>query len=310
MNNDRGALRAVCLFAHYDAAGTVQPYVAYYLRALRDAGWQVHLARSDERPLSPEDRDLLEATGAIVHLRSNAGLDFGAWQDMIRDGATAGADEILLANDSVLGPFAPLGPIRREMAGFDVWGMISSREGRRHLQSWFVSMTADAFRREAVQRVFALPFAAMTKEEIVLHGELGLSAAFEAEQLDVGARHVDLFRLRPGGLIAVNPAHFHWRALLRSGDVPFLKLELLRDNPSRVIGVTFWRDVLRSLGAGPAPELLGDALASRPAPRTRRPMLGWRGSVLHLGLHGDRLSSLRDAWRGNDRPGRIEPTGS
>ncbi len=288
--------RAVCLFAHFDATGGVQPYVAYYLRALRDAGWQVHLARSDERRLAPEDRSILEAAGAIVHLRPNAGLDFGAWQNLIRAGATEGADEILLANDSVLGPFLPLEPIRREMAGFDVWGMVSSREGRRHLQSWFVSMTAEAFRRDAVQRVFAQPFASMTKEEIVLHGELGLSAAFEAERLDIGARHVDMFRLRPAGLIPVNPTHFHWRRLLRSGEVPFLKLELLRDNPSRVIGVSLWQDVLRTM-PGPAPELLGHALAARPSQATR-PVLGWRGSILHLGLHGDRWRSLRDAWRG------------
>ena len=300
--NDTAPARAVCLFAHYDATGGVQPYVAYYLRALRCAGWQVHLARSDERPLAPGDRSLLEAAGAIVHLRPNAGLDFGAWQDLIRAGAADRADAILLANDSVLGPFVPLGPIRREMAGFDVWGMVSSREGRRHLQSWFVSMTADAFGRDAVRRVFDQPFAAMTKEEIVLHGELGLSAAFEAEQLDIGARYVDMFRLRPAGLIPVNPTHFHWRRLLRSGEVPFLKLELLRDNPSRVIGVGGWPDVLRALASGPASGLLGDALAARPVPKTRRPVLGWRGSMLHLGLHGDRLAALRDAWRARDRP--------
>ncbi len=303
-NNVPASRRSICLFAHYDGRGRVQPYVLHYLRALREAGYLVHLARSDERALDAADRTSLEDAGAVVHLRANRGLDFGAWQELIRAEAARGADEILLANDSVFGPFSPLAPIRREMTGFDAWGMVSSREGRRHLQSWFVSMTGDAFRRPAVQRVFAMPFADMTKEEIVLHGELGLSAAFEAEELDVGARYVDMFRLRPSGLIPVNPAHFRWRSLIRSGAVPFLKLELIRDNPSRVIGTGGWRQFVGSTGSWPAPaDLLGTALASRPAPKRPLPALGWRGSVLHLGLHGERVEALRDGWRRPRAPG-------
>ena len=293
-HNERASSR-VCLFAHHDRRGGVTPAVLHYLRELRRAGYQVHLARSDDRKLASADRDALVGTGATLLLRPNRGLDFGAWQALITAGATAGATEILLANDSVIGPFTPLAPIRRAMQGFDVWGMVSSREGRRHLQSWFVCLSADAFDRAPVRRVLALPFDEMSKAEIIVHGELGLSAAFEAASLDVGARYVDEARLRPSALLPTNPTHFRWRSLLRDGAVPFIKTELVRDNPVDIVGVGRWRTVLAELGyPDPTSGATVAGTASTPGrPRTDR----WRDRAFHLALHERRFEALRDAWR-------------
>ena len=260
-----------------------------YLAALNAAGFEVHAALSGAEVIDPTDASLLDAIGVRTRVRPNAGLDFGAWQDLIEDGVAHGADEVLLANDSVFGPLAPLAPIVRSMAGFDAWGMVESREGRPHLQSWFVWMSRQAFERPAVRRVFVQPFATMTKAEIIVHGELGLGAAFEAEGLDVGARYRDLFRVRPSRLVATNPMHYRWRFLLESGAVPFLKVELVRDNPSQILGVDAWQQVLRRLGIDDV-----DAISAslRPRPATRR--LGLRQVLLQLALREDRLAVLRD----------------
>ena len=299
--NDLG--EAVALFAHHDPTGRVQPYVLHYVRALTAAGYRVHLARSGERSLDAADREALAGAGASVYQRRNAGLDFGAWQDLIAAGAAVGAGEILLANDSVLGPFAPLRPIRHAMGGFDAWGMVSSREGRRHLQSWFVSMTASAFARPAVRRVFAQDFASMGKAEIIVHGELGLSAAFEAEGLDVGARYVDRVRPSLAGLIPTNPSHFRWRTLLADDAVPFIKLELIRDNPSRVLDAAAWEGVLAARGVSIGRGELGAALAPRPRDATDRAPLGWRGALFLLALHDRPVRAAWDGWRAARRRG-------
>ncbi len=243
--------RAVCLFAQFAKTDALPAYVFRYFEALCSAGYTVHAALSGRTRVSDADQARLAALGVHAHPRPNAGLDFGAWAELIERGCADGADEILLANDSVLGPFAPLAPIRRAMAGYDAWGMVLSREGRPHLQSWFVAMTADAFARPAVRRVFAQDFQAMSKPEIIVHGEFGLAAAFETEGLDVGAVHRSALRLRPSALLPTNPMHFRWRQLLDEG-VPFLKLELLRRNPARIIGAAGWRAALVRAGFDPS----------------------------------------------------------
>lgn len=278
--------RRVCLFAQFSAGPRLPAYVLHSWRALCDAGFEVHAALSGRTELDRADREMLATGGVTAWLRPNAGLDFGAWAALVAAGVAADADEILLANDSVLGPFEPLAPVMRRMAGYDAWGMVLSREGRPHLQSWFVLMTRAAFERPAVRRVFALDFAAMGKDEIIVHGELGLSAAFAAEGLDVGARWRSEFRLRPAAMIATNPMHFRWRQMLDAG-VPFLKRELVERNPARIIDAGAWRAALRARG--------WEADWTRDIPDAAAPprALGVRQSALQIMVREDRWRLLR-----------------
>ncbi len=56
--------------------------------------------------------------------------------------------------------------------------------------------------------------------------------------------------------VALNPTSDLWRQLLLSG-FPFIKRELLRDNPTRVEDVADWAEVVRDvLAADPGPILL------------------------------------------------------
>lgn len=232
----------VCLFSHYDARRTIAPHVLHYLQQIGTCGFAVHIALSGMTSLSDTDRLALDRIGAIAHLRPNRGLDFGAWQDLVADGCITGATTILLANDSVFGPLQPLEPIfaRMQARDTDVWGMVESREATWHLQSWFLCFTAAAFAAPAIQRVLQLPFQAMSKPEIVLHGELGLGTAMLADRLrwDV-CWHPSRRRLRR--LMPGNPMHLDFLSTMRSGQVPFIKVELLRDNPIAVRWVDQWR---------------------------------------------------------------------
>ena len=280
--------RRVCLFAQYNSGERVPAHVLHSWRGLRDAGFTVHAALSGKSAVADSDRALLDAAGITAWPRPNRGHDFGAWAELIGRGVADGADDILLANDSVLGPFAPLAPTLERMAGFDAWGMVGSREGRPHLQSWFVLLTAEAWGRPAVRRVWTQDFAGMGKDEIVVPGELGLGAAFAAEQLDTGAVWRSEFRLRPSQVIATNPMHFRWRTLLDAG-VPYLKRELIERNPARIMGVGRWRDELRAHGWSP------DWLADIPDAPPRRHGLSARQAFLQWMLRDDRWRLLRGA---------------
>lgn len=278
--------RRICLFAQFDPGERIPAHVWHSWRGLREAGFTVHAALSGKSAIADADRARLDDIAVTAWLRPNSGHDFGAWAELIGRGVADDADAVLLANDSVLGPFAPLAPTVRRMTGYEAWGMVGSREGRPHLQSWFVSMTGEAWRRAAVRRVWTQDFAAMSKDEIVVHGELGLAAAFAAERLDVGAVWRSEFRLRPSRVVATNPMHFRWRAMLDDG-VPFLKRELIERNPARILGVRGWRGELQARGW--SPEWLAE-IPDAPAPRRG---LSPRQVVLQLMIREDRWRVLR-----------------
>ena len=44
----------------------------------------------------------------------------------------------------------------------------------------------------------------------------------------------------------VNPTHFYWDVLIRDFGVPFIKIELIRDNPSKIENINEWMNLLRN----------------------------------------------------------------
>ena len=282
--------RPVCLFAQYDKSGRIAPHVLRYLTHLAESGFVLHVACSGAARLTDDDAAALRRIGATPHLRPNAGLDFGAWQDLLRAGCAEGASEILLANDSVFGPFADLRPLLAAMRArrLDAWGMVASTEGVWHLQSWFICLSARALASPAVQRVLAQPFAAMSKPEIILHGELGLGTALRAAELSCAATFEEPRRNRLRRLARVNPMHLHWAWLLTSGTMPFVKVELLRDNPIGIPWANHWPQVIARISDYP-PELILRHLG-RPTPL---PSVPWRTRLLYFLLTRDKGEAMR-----------------
>ena len=246
-------MKRVCLFAQFDPRHRIRPHVIDYVAHLQRCGFHTVVAVSGSRLPPYDDREALRATGAEMVFRPNHGLDFGAWQHLVRDGHADGADAVLLANDSVFGPFSDLAPIFRRMDRYDAWGMIESRQHGWHLQSWFLHMTARAWAAPAVARIFRQDFARMTKDDIIENGELALGRALRAENLRCGAvvgqRHATfLARRRP-----LNHMHIDWRHNLRSGRMPFIKADLLRANGMSIPWAGQWDAVLRGMGVPTQP---------------------------------------------------------
>src|SRR5271165_4958391 len=220
----------VCLFAQYDPGHRVRPHVIAYVRALISAGFRVAVACSGGFRPPASDLAPLTEMGVRVLWRPNDGLDFGAWRDLIRQGNAEGASAVLLANDSVFGPFGDLGQIVRRMCdrGYDAWGMIESWQSGWHLQSWFIYLSGEAFARPRIRALLDQPFHEMTKDEIIENGELALGRALRFERRIIGR------------LLATNPTHVDWKYLLLSGRVPFVKSELVRENPRAIPWAREW----------------------------------------------------------------------
>jgi len=288
--NENIRSRKVCLFAHFSQSQSLSASVLHYLAQLVQCGLSVHVALSGMERLDGPDREILDELGIAAYPRPNEGLDFGAWQYLMRTGCADEADHVFLANDSVFGPIRDLAPIVATMQsrGLDVWGMIESHEISWHLQSWFICLTRAALARPAIARVFGMPFTQMDKAEIILHGEIGLGTAIRTEALSWGACLPDRRRgLRK--LIAANPMHVDWVSVLACGQVPFIKVELLRDNPARIPWFGLWPEMLRRHGDFPE-AWIHARITPAEASRTTSSL---RMRLLYVLLSRDRLQALR-----------------
>ncbi|AOX20692.1 rhamnan synthesis F family protein [Kozakia baliensis] len=289
----------ICLFAHYDPAGKIAPHTRHYLRQIAQCGFTIHIAVSGHPTFETDALEALheglEDLPLHFYPRVNNGLDFGAWQFLLHRGCAETAQEILFTNDSVFGPLAPLPPLMDDMRrqNYDVWGMVQSHAVTPHLQSWFVVMTAEALAHPAIQRVLNQPFSDMSKPEIILHGELGMGLALAATKLKVGASWRNERRIDK--LLGLNPMHLEWRGVIASGRAPFIKTELLRDNPSAVWSVGTWREAI------PDPHFFEPAwieayLAANPRRANTAP-INWRGRLLHALCAEDRWGMLKHTLR-------------
>jgi hypothetical protein len=124
-----------------------------------------------------------------IVVRRSFGGDFGAWRDILASGLVKRESirELLLINDSVLGPIRPIEPLFEWMRTADgLWGLINSDENGAHLQTFFLLARG----RGAVEAVFDfLDSLVMStdKEVVVKNGELSFSADIARRGIPVWA---------------------------------------------------------------------------------------------------------------------------
>lgn len=269
----------LCFFAHYHPQGIAAEHVLIYLRALAAAGFTVVVLSTATMP--EEEQRRLRAACALLIVRDNVGFDFGGWIEAIRRFFPIEAELLLFANDSV---YAPVG----DLAGFldrltatpaDFYGVIESLEITPHLQSWFLLFRPSAYTSPAFLGLLGRPIpSTMSKTEIIARYEVGLTGTLTAAGLSFHAA----YRPARDGVISAarhfNAGHLLWRLLITKARVPFLKIELLRDNPMRVTDVAAWRGVV-----GKRAPALRDAIADDLARRRASSGVGtphpWRTTL-------------------------------
>ncbi len=260
----------VALFVHYDAVGAVADRVLDTLDRLREAGLSV-LFVSNAGALRDEAMAALRARCAGVLVRRNLGYDFGAMREGLRfwREALAGVRLLVLLNDSVLGPFAPLRPVldRLDFARADVWGLVGSEQRAPHVQSWFLAVGRRALDDAAWARFWAGVRPVRSKAWVVGRSEVGFSRAMRRAGLRVAAAwgYRELLalaladapedaseaerrqRARVRAVLAwggaLNPTADLWRQVLHAG-CPFVKRELVERNPAGVLDAAEWREAM------------------------------------------------------------------
>ena len=273
---------SVAVFVHFDRKGLVGDHVLAYVRTLSDAGFSVLFVSNSGRQ-GRRNLDPLKSLCRAVIIRRNVGYDFGAIRETLQLVGLPrhNTQRLLIANDSVYGPLSSLQPLidRADFAEADVWGATESWQHRYHLQSYFLIVSSKAMAHSAWTSFWQDVRPNSSKRWVVNHYEIGLTqrllnAGLRCKSLwpynelvdqvikepsdnqselasrdpMVLMRQVACLRLRTAiaHRVPLNPTADLWRQLLQS-DFPFLKIELLKRNPTGVPDITDWRSVVANM---------------------------------------------------------------
>jgi hypothetical protein len=179
--------------------------------------------------------------------RSNVGYDFGSWAVALdRYPAIGAADQVLLVNDSLAGPFQSIDHLFKmfDDTGADVWGLTdSSQLGTYHLQSYCIGFKHGCLQEPPLAKFWRDISIESTRDDIINRYEIGLSRLLHREHFSVDAafRHAEVVR---GG---DNPTIHGWRKLLDLG-YPFVKRQLLRQPELTPDGSTVRAELMRRYG--------------------------------------------------------------
>jgi hypothetical protein len=232
-----------CLFVHFDPDGRMDPHVLRYLSALKACGLDIVLISAAN--LRPEAFAAAQPLTVAAIARQNKGLDFSGWALALElFPSLLQSQSLLIANDSVYGPVGDLKAFLERVAAqpLDICGALESHDIERHFQSWFVRFDQRAVRSDTFAAFWSGVLPLDDKRAVIHQYEVPIWRVFEAAGFRVGAAVTWNTRGSHD-----NPAMDGWRALLNLG-LPFVKVQLLRDNPSLSTSLDGWAAELKARG--------------------------------------------------------------
>src|SRR6266540_1930391 len=152
----RRKMRTLVIMAHYDPLGRVAPHALRHLEALGEIADRLVLVTTADLN-DPAIVAEVERRAELVR-RNNYGYDFFSWKVGLEHVAElSGYDNVVLCNDSFVGPLVPYPRIFAAMARrpCDAWGLTQSLRRTRHVQSFFVSFRNWVVRSRAFTRFWA-----------------------------------------------------------------------------------------------------------------------------------------------------------
>lgn len=163
------------VMAHFDPDGMVAPHVRRQVLA-----WQAFGARlivvTTAALLEPERAWLGEHAELIE--RENEGYDFLSYQQGLRAGGDLSSyDEVVVCNDTFVGPLKPYAHIFDSMAArtADFWGVARCNRRKPHIQSYFVVFRRAVLASEAFTRFWDEMAPLASRRSVIRRYEVGMS---------------------------------------------------------------------------------------------------------------------------------------
>lgn len=221
-----GSPERVAVLVHWSVQPVVSRSLRELVRQLDRHGYRTVIVSAAEFEQPLDWGDTLPAD-AIVFRKPNIGYDFGSWAVGLGVlPAITRAPYVILANDSVLGPFTDIGGLLAQFEDSiaDVWGLTDTRQFSHHLQSYFLGYRNGVLAERPLQEFFAGVRQERSKWEIIKHNELALSSLLHREG------YITRSAFRGDDVVGAgdNPVIAGWRALIGRG-FPFVKRQIVMD---------------------------------------------------------------------------------
>ena len=157
-------MKRICVYLTYDKQKIVDKYIGYMLKELKTCVDFLAVICNEKQVI--RGKDILEQYADIIFYRENIGLDAGGFKDALTKfigwDKILEYDELVLANDSMFGPFLSMKSIFSEMKRKDIdfWGLSGHGEYRKegldyfpeHIQSFFITIRSKMLRSSHFKR--------------------------------------------------------------------------------------------------------------------------------------------------------------
>ena len=174
-----------------------------------------------------------------ILIRRNEGYDFGSWMAALRwlKKDLKSIQQLILTNDSFWGPITPLDDLFEQIksSDADIIGLTDDQMYTPHLQSAFLAFQKPVIQSDAFQNFWDQLKSWPRKRDLIKKYEVGLPILLQKS----GFNTESLYTQNANG----NILHTAWRELIEAKSFPFLKVSLLRDNPTNQ-DIDAWEQVI------------------------------------------------------------------
>ena len=231
--------RPIIIFAHFDPAGKVRPDIFPLLEQYQEHGDVLLISSSPALKWHLRTNHKLRKLCCAILIRRNEGYDFGSWMtglNWIKNEIQC-LDSLILTNDSFWGPISPLDDLFEKINASEasVIGLTDDLMYFPHLQSAFMVFRKDVLASTTFWQFWNELKIWPRKRDLVKHCEVGLSVVLSK----AGFTLESLYTKNSNG----NVLHANWRHLIAKQNFPFLKVSLLRDNPT-LQSTEGWKDII------------------------------------------------------------------
>ena len=243
--------------ACYDPEGLVAPHLRRHIEAWQSECRRLIVVTTSQ--LTGEARTWLRANAELVE-RENYGYDFYSYRaGLLAAGDLSEFEEVVICNDTFVGPLRPYAEIFADMAAIpvDFWGMTQSRRIQPHVQSFFVVFRHWVVTSRAFEAFWQEMEPVSDRRQVIHRYEVGLSQRLLAAGFTMGSyfsetprerrlararvawwvlhrqggRGAGLRRLIEQSCEAWNPMYALADAAEKGDRLPLVKLELIRFDP-------------------------------------------------------------------------------
>ena len=213
------------IFAFYDRMGILDFHV---IESLRKYSSHFSIIFVSDCKIKNKDKKKIDFVEKIISKEHNE-MDFGSWKLGLNFLRNKKVENLLLVNDSIIGPFIDIGKILDSMKNkkVDFWGITSAGvESEFHIQSYFLFFKPRCIKSKFFRNFFSEVKKQKSKADLVKKYEIGLTQGL----IENG--------MKPGSYLGHFNKDIHSNEncinLFLENKLPFFKVKNFVSNPYRI----------------------------------------------------------------------------